>query len=274
MSIRIWDYLNPLDVEALAEQFRTARPTRYFVADDFLRDDFAREVRAAFPTYRDALQVGHQFRAVNEKLKIQVTDPARFPGPVRTLSDVLESPEFLDLMVRITGIEELQADDQHSGGGMHLMASGGRLDVHVDFNIIRDRQLYRRLNILVFQNEEWEEAWGGAFELWDADVETCVFRAEPLGNRCVVFNTTESSFHGVTPVRTPAGITRNSYAAYYYTPHPPAGEDWSFHSTMFRARPDEKWRERLLVPAEKSARALREGLGKLKRTLRRKPDED
>ena len=139
---------------------------------------------------------------------------------------------------------------------MHLMAPGGRLDVHVDFNLIRDRQLYRRLNLLVFLNERWEDAWGGHFELWDQDVKKCLFEAAPLANRCVVFNTTETSFHGVRPLQAPDGISRNSFAAYYYTKTPPDGTDGSFHSTIFKPRPNEWMRNTVGVPLEKLSRKL------------------
>jgi len=261
------ELLNPIDVEAVAQRFRSAEPTRYFVLDDFLRPDFAREVMAAYPSYGQARELGHQFRAVNENLKVQVTDPQRFPDPVRRLSEALASDAFLATMSAITGIEKLRNDEEHSGGGMHLMGSGGRLDVHVDFNLIRERGLYRRLNILVFMNEGWKDEWGGQFELWDPRVERCVFRAAPLANRCVVFNTTETSFHGVCPIRTPRGVTRNSYAAYYYTREAPAEGTPDFHTTLFRPRPSEWWRQALLVPAERSARLLRGKLDGLRRRL-------
>lgn len=262
------ELLRPIDVVGLTAQFRAARPTRYFVIDDFLVPEFAREVAAAYPGYDEALALGHQFKAVNENLKVQVTDPERFPAAVGTLNGILSSQAFVEALVAITGIESLLADEQLSGGGMHVMGSGGRLDVHVDFNLIRERGLYRRLNILVFLNPEWREEWGGAFELWDPDVETRVFSAAPLFNRCVVFNTTESSYHGVTPIRTPPGVTRNSFASYYYTREAPEGAA-DFHSTVFKARPDEWWRERFLLPAERSARFVREKLARLRRPFRR-----
>jgi len=261
------ELLNPIDEGALSRAFHGASPTRFFAIEGFLRPDFLAEVMAAYPSYERAVVEGEQFRAVNEKRKVQVTKSSRFPEPVKRLSDALSSREFLDTVVRITGLEGLVADPDLSGGGMHVMASGGRLDVHVDFNILRPHELYRRLNILVFLNERWEERWGGHFELWDADVERCLERLAPLGNRCVVFNTTETSYHGVCPVRTPAGITRNSFAAYYYTPTPPEGTDGSFHSTVFRARPDEWVRGRIMAPVEKLARSIRPGLRRIKRSI-------
>ncbi len=262
------DILRPIDREALARSFRAAEPTRYFVIDDFLQPAFAHEVASSYPSYAAAQEMGQQFKAVNENLKVQITDRGRFPDPVTRLNATLSSDAFLETLVAITGIEELRADRELSGGGMHVMGSGGRLDVHVDFNLIRDRGLYRRLNILVFFNESWDATWGGGFELWDPEVKQCVLAAEPKFNRCVVFNTTESSYHGVQPIKAPAGITRNSFASYYYTKAAPEGLG-DFHSTVFKARPDEWWRERFLLPAERSVNYLRQKLERLRKPFRR-----
>ena len=56
------------------------------------------------------------------------------------------------------------------------------------FGVPQEDQLHRRLNILVFMNPEWQDDWGGFFELWDPEVKHCLHSLAPLGNRCVVFN--------------------------------------------------------------------------------------
>ena len=134
--------------------------------------------------------------------------------------------------------------------------------------LIPDRELHRRLNILVYLNEEWHEEWGGQADLWDESVSESTVSLVPSGNRCLVFNTTESSYHGVTPVRCPAGVSRNSFAAYYYTKEPPPHWDGTRHSTVFRSRPDERWRERVLVPLERLARSLDRGARSAARAVR------
>ncbi len=265
----VWDFVNPLDAKALARQFREAAPIRFFHIDGFLRPEFARAVRDAYPAYEEASHLGREFRAVNEQLKVQICDADRFPEPVRQLARVLAAPELVETLTEITEIPGLLADDTLAGGGMHLMGSGGRLDVHVDFNYLEERGLHRRLNILVFLNDPWEESWGGNLELWDPEVRRCLRSFTPELNRCVVFNTTESSFHGVTPLRCPAGRTRNSFAAYYYTEQPPEGWDGTKHSTVFRARPSEWLRGHVLMPVEDIVRGNRV-LRRVDRLLRRR----
>ena len=136
---------------------------------------------------------------------MQVTDSSRFPGPIRQLNHVLASPEFCELISHALGIPSLLADEKLVGGGMHQTAARGHLDVHVDFNYLEDRGWHRRANLLVFLNRGWQPEWGGEFELWDADVKVRHHAHLPIFNRCVLFETNEVSFHGVTAVKCPAG---------------------------------------------------------------------
>ncbi|MGC4029163.1 MAG: 2OG-Fe(II) oxygenase [Steroidobacteraceae bacterium] len=247
----------PYDRDALRQQFQSAAPFRFFKIENFLDAGFADEVVQSYPTYEQARALGgKEFDAVNEKLKIQVTDSAQFPSPVKQLADALSGPDFLADMEYITGIPSLLADAGYSGGGMHLTNKSGRLDVHVDFNFNDQLSAFRRLNILVYLNPVWEEAWGGNIELWDSDVRKCWHSYSPIMNRCVVFETTKISYHGVTPLKCPPSMARKSFAAYYYTKEPPAGWDGVKHSTIFRARPEEKVREAILMPAENLKRGV------------------
>ena len=261
-----WKLLNAIDVSAAARSFRNAEGTPHLCIDEFLRPEFARCVAAAYPAYEGAVAQGKSYSALHETGKVQLTDASRFPAPVAELNAALASPEFLETMVEIAGIEDLVADPELKGGGMHLMGSGARLDVHVDFNRFVERGLHRRLNILVFLNPDWRSEWEGRFELWDAGVKRRIAAYAPAFNRCVFFATSERSFHGVTRVSCPPGQSRRSFAAYYYTEAAPT--DWAGqHSTIFRHRPGEGWRAILLLQ-ERTSAALRSGTRWLGRRLR------
>ncbi len=139
---------------------------------------------------------------------------------------------------------------------MHLTGPRGRLDVHVDFNYAESRKLHRRLNILIYLNEGWKSEWGGAVELWDKEVRNCVKSFKPVLDRCVVFATSEISFHGVEQVKCPEGRQRISFAAYYYTREAPVSWSGTAHSTVFKARPQERIRGYLLMPIETARHQL------------------
>ncbi len=258
----------PLDEPTLRSEFSAAAPFPHIALDDFLEPGFAAEVAAAFPEFEDARRRGREFRAVNERGKVQVTDASAYPEPLRRLAELMASPELLASLGRITGIEKLLADDDLVGGGIHLMASGAHLDVHVDFNRIEDRDLHRRLNVLLFLQPDWREEWGGELELWDDRVRHCARVFQPRFNRLVLFETSEHSFHGVRAVTTPPGVCRQSFAAYYYTTEAP--DEWVgvSHSTVFRARPDEWWKGRVLMPAERALWSARRAVRRLRRRLR------
>jgi hypothetical protein len=63
----------------------------------------------------------------------------------------------------------------------------------------------------------------------------------PYFNRCVVFSTTSTSFHGhPEPLACPEGHTRKSIALYYYSKDRPADQLGGEHNTLFKARPGEE----------------------------------
>ena len=158
---------------------------------------------AAFPTYDQVQKLGVTFTNINEKGKFQVTDSWKFPAPLKQLEELLNGREFLELIEHVTGMPHLLPDEQLVGGGLHATGARGHLDVHLDFNMLQDRQLHRRLNILVYMNKGWQADWGGEFELWDEDVKVRHEKFLPVFNRCVMFETNDVSFHGVNAVKCP-----------------------------------------------------------------------
>jgi Rps23 Pro-64 3,4-dihydroxylase Tpa1-like proline 4-hydroxylase len=257
--------IRPVDREDLKRQFDSSRPYPHFVVDEFLEPESAREVAAAYPDFEAARRMGFEFKSVNEQRKVQVCDAAKFPPPVRRLNEQISSPSFLADLEYITGIPRLLADDQLAGGGMHLTGAGGRLDVHVDFNYLKERHLHRRLNILLYLNDDWRSEWGGEIELWDKSVKTLLRSMKPVLNRCLVFETTDISYHGVRPITAPPEVCRRSYAAYYYTREAPSHWQGKAHSTIFKARPEERLKGQVLMPAEK----LKKGLVRAARATKR-----
>jgi hypothetical protein len=261
--------LQPYDRDQLRQEFRSAHPFPHIKMDNFLQPDVAREIAAAYPTFDNALSMGFQFNALNEQRKVQVTDSTRFPGPVARLNEALASPAFLRDLEYITGIPNLLADARLAGGGMHLTGPGGRLDVHVDFNFDENIKLHRRLNILLYLNPVWEPTWGGEIELWDKQVKNRGVNLLPLLNRCLIFQTDETSYHGVSPITGPPHVERKSFAAYYYTKEAPPNWSGQIHSTVFKARPDEKLRGYVLMPVQRLRHEVRQGLRRVKNRVKR-----
>ena len=227
--------------DELSREFQAATPFRHVVIDEFLAPAFCRELMDAFPAF-------DRERARNEMGEVGLK--AEFPnlpqlGPAYARLDaMLRSREFLAFTSRITGIPDLVYDPAYLGGGTHENLSGQELDVHVDFNLHPATHFHRRLNAILFLNPEWCEQWGGALELhlnpWLPPEQDMVKTVLPLANRCVVFETTERSWHGFKKIVLPEEkkhLSRRSIAVYYYTSQRPKQETAPPHATVYVQRP-------------------------------------
>src|SRR5205807_3288600 len=148
------------------------------------------------------------------------------------------------LLEQLTGIDNLLIDESMEGGGLHQSMAGGFLNVHADFTV-HPHNLHwrRRVNLLLYLNDEWPSEWGGGLELWSTDMKRCETLIEPVGNRVVVFSTDANSFHGhPTPMQCPPGVARRSLALYYFTEEAKP----QIRSTEYRARPGEGPRAALI----------------------------
>ena len=168
------------------------------------------------------------------------------PPFARALIHSLNSGPFIDFLEEVTEIRGLVPDPHLWGGGFHALPRGGKLGIHTDFNFHKKLGLDRRINVLVYLNRNWTEAYGGHFEAWCPNGNKAEARYLPIFNRVVIFGTTDFTFHGnPDPVACPEGMSRKSIAMYYYTNGRPA-EEWSgiIQSTQFMNRPGESIVER------------------------------
>ncbi len=230
---------------AKAAEYRGNQPFPHVMLDDFLAPEVLRKVCEEFPDSegRDF------FDRDQERLKFQFR-PDQCSGPVtRMLFAELNSRAFLAFLSALTGIRGLIADPYHAGAGLHETRRGGHLGIHADFPHHGGMKVERRLNLLIYLNEEWMPGYGGALELWDRGMTRAERSIQPEFGRAVIFSTDRDTYHGhPDPLACPAGRSRRSIATYYYTAigaSLPAIE----RTTDFRARPGSgdkaDWRVRL-----------------------------
>jgi Rps23 Pro-64 3,4-dihydroxylase Tpa1-like proline 4-hydroxylase len=156
------------------------------------------------------------------------------PPAIRKILRELNSTLFLRYLSDLTQIPHLLPDPSFIGSGMFLIEPGGFLNVHADFNVHFLNKLDRRLNLLLYLNLGWREAYGGHLELWRAGEPTPTKSILPIANRCVIFATTDQSFHGhPTPLSCPPGRSRNCLSLYYYTNGRPDTERSDEHNTLW-----------------------------------------
>ncbi len=219
---------------ARATRYRQGQPFPHIVMDDFLDTSLLREVADHYPS----IEGREHFDRDHERLKYQFQPLAIDASATLNLLAELNSEAFIAFLEKMTGIEGLIPDPYFAGGGLHLTRRGGHLSVHADFNVHQQMKLERRLNLLIYLNDDWDERWGGGIELWDEGVTACQVRVAPLLGRALVFNTTLKSFHGhPDPLQCPDHRDRRSIATYYYTAFPAGLDGVLTRNTNFQPRP-------------------------------------
>lgn len=227
--------------ETLNPKYLAAQPFPHIAIDGLFDDALLDEVLAHFPGPGD-LDWGEFESEKEKKLGLRPGGDATVPPSVRWFMWNMSSPPVLEFLEALTGIEGLIPDPYFGGGGLHQIEPGGFLKIHSDFNWHPKLKLDRRLNVLVYLNRNWQEEYGGHLELWDEEMTRCVERILPVFNRTVIFNTTDTSYHGhPTALSCPPGRTRKSASFYYYTNGRPEGEAATPHDTIFRKRHDDEW---------------------------------
>ncbi len=219
-----------------ARQFQTAKPFRHVVIDGFLARPLCERLLADFPEFESRHALNERGEVGGKAVRMDVRDISE---AYRELDRYLQTPEFLGLISTVTGIPDLMYDPDYAGGGTHENRQGQMLAAHVDFNFHPRTHWHRRLNLIVYLNPEWEQSWGGSLELhsdpWNP-AHNQITQVLPLFNKAVVFETTETSWHGFSRIQLSQeqeSLSRKSFAIYLYTADRPAQETSPSHATVY-----------------------------------------
>jgi Rps23 Pro-64 3,4-dihydroxylase Tpa1-like proline 4-hydroxylase len=223
-----------IKAEELSFAFLNAKPFHHVVIDDFLNHQFANLLKENFPKpdektwwlYDNPLEKKLAFN------KIEELNPCFFD-----FFSYINSNEFLIWLNKLTKIQDLKSDSTLYGGGLHLIKQGGKLDIHEDFNIHKELSLLRKLNLILYLNDPWEDEWGGHLELWNKDMTELCQKISPKFNRAVIFRTDMDSNHGHPhALSCPDNKYRISLATYYYVEDENIKEI-PFKSTVYKKLP-------------------------------------
>lgn len=225
--------------DEIAARFRPRAPFRHVVIDQFLDAGFADRLLAEFPSFERG-NARNEAGELGNKSTVERVD--ELGTAYKQLDELVRSEAFLKHVGRITGIDDLIYDPWYFGGGTHENREGQDLDSHVDFNRHPVENWHRRLNLIIYLNPVWEDSWGGSLEIHSdpRSDDDQISLITPIFNRCVIFETTETSWHGFSRITLPESLkqtSRRSIALYFYTRERPADELADTHSTIYVDRP-------------------------------------
>lgn len=223
---------------AYKKKYATGQPFPHIAFENFFDPGFLDEIVAEFPDLA-SLSALH-YNNPNE-VKFASKGEQGMGPRTKEFIHFLNSEPFLFFLQELTSIKEILVGDPYLvGGGLHEIKQGGLLKVHADFNKHSKTGLDRRLNVLIYLNKDWNEEYGGHFELWNRDMQRAEKKILPAFNTLAMFSTTDFSYHGhPDPLNCPPNRSRKSIALYYYSNGRPVEEinqGLVDHSTLFKAR--------------------------------------
>ncbi len=225
-------------------EYRQAQPFPHIVIDDFLPPSLLNGVIDDFRNYNNwgwdnsDYSKGHQVKKFFSPWNND--GDTTLPINTRLILNYFNSPDVISMLEELTGINGLIADPTLLGGGMHKIESGGKLSIHADSRKHAITGNYRRINLLVYLNKDWNKEWGGSLQLWNKGMTTMVQDIQPIFNRVVIFNTGSDTYHGHPhPLNTPNGTSRISLALYYYTKENPDTGENGVTSAVWKDAPGE-----------------------------------
>ncbi len=147
--------------DALAQQWNASAPINHFVLDDLLPQEWTHQIRAAFPPLTQMT-----LRRDLREVKYVAAQMDRYDPLLEESIYAFQTPEVVQMIHDITGLEALQPDEQLYAGGVSAMARGNYLNLHIDNSHDKYRQRYRVINLLFYVSPDWTEADGCNLELW------------------------------------------------------------------------------------------------------------
>lgn len=224
------DLINNNTIETHKAAFHSGTPYKHLVLDNFLVEEVANSLYEHFPKMTELRK---HYKGLNE-MKSEGSSFADYHQDFLKVLEAIKGEEFVHWLEQVTGIDDLVLPDDHRGAGVHQGRNGSFLDVHVDFSVHPILNKHRRLNLLIFLNKGWKKEYGGLLELWNEDVTVLEKEILPAFNRAVIFETTDTSYHGYDVITIPEDQSRKSIYSYYYSP---LAEGVKYHDTIFKPRP-------------------------------------
>lgn len=259
--------------DALRAEYAAAKPWPHIM----VKDAFPEQLLDMIATECAALEEASLITTKTDRLVKQEASDGLGPATQHLLS-LLDSARFREFMSEITGVRDLRSDPTHKFAGVHRTPPGGFTKIHRDFTVHPTTGLFHRVNLLIYLNRNWPEAYGGSLELWPADMSALGRRIFPRFNTMVLWETHGATLHGLPdPITCPPGQMRLSVASYYYTTTCRVAASGERRVRVWAARPSEdrciermSWQDHLRAlipdPLYNVLRAARDRISRARRS--------
>ena len=203
------EVLNKQNYSKLKTEFNDSKkPYRYVVIDNFFKDDVAEKLFTNYPNensskwYRFRDDIGG-IKNVLEQGMYGISDEKDIPSVWQNVISKMNNFEFCKMLEKITGVLDILPDTYNKIGqwtGLRVMKKGSYQLIHSDARLHPHLKLEKKLTIVGYMNKNWKESDSGYLEIWNNDMKKCFEKVEPIFNRVLLFENTETSYHGVPEV--------------------------------------------------------------------------
>lgn len=223
----------------ISHQFLTSQSSiGYFFVDDILPAEIAQKCFRVFP----ASEKMNLKKSIRENKYVSAQMDEHHP----LLEEVIyafQDERVVRFIGGIIGIRDIFPDRHLYAGGLSRMENEQFLNPHLDNSHDKERKRWRVLNLLYYVSPDWHLENGGNLEIWPKGLQNDQLTITSKFNRLIVMATHQESLHSVSPIA--AKKARCCISNYYFS-NQPLRESDRFHVTSFRARPEQKFKDKIL----------------------------
>tara|TARA_B100001059_G_scaffold236519_1_gene287494 strand:- start:14278 stop:15015 length:738 start_codon:yes stop_codon:yes gene_type:complete len=211
---------NKKKIGNLKNKFNSSK-IRFLMINDFLPLNLALHLESKFPEPNFKSDLKSRRYQIGKHIISK--DSGNLDLLDESLIKILEcfkSSDFINFIKLITNINDLECDPDDWGAGIQQTEKGGFLKRHIDSPYKENKKnLYRRINTILYLNSNWKSEYYGDLEIWeDEKIEKPLFKITPILNRLIIFETSSFSWHGYSkPLNCPKNTTRKSIAQFFYS---------------------------------------------------------
>ena len=182
-------------------------PYKIWIIDNFMITEVINKINQEW-VENDAKQwhsgramVGGKTNILEHKM-LSISTITNMPSYIATICKQLHSDQITQLVSNITKIKGLITDHTMRWSGMRVMTKGSHQLIHSDARKHPDNGLRKEITCLLYLNKDYNRSsHEGCLEIWNDDVSQCIHKIEPLNNRLIMFQNSDTSYHGVPVVK-------------------------------------------------------------------------